>query len=475
MYQDKKSKADKRKSLTEKDTSGAMAVVPKRAYVEDAPEGDDSQAMMVIDVPPRAPTPPPAPDNTAEMADNVNVFDFLVSDASPSASKRREERSHEQRMVEHPVHYGNGDYSRLSHHSHPNGSQYMDHGFSYGNTPVASSFSRYDSWHDLADSKHAHDLPANAYVTPAPKEHRKDGKERRKRVSIVESSEKKRKRLEVEDLDLSSTKRPLPHDLTMTDAPSDPVILHSGLTGGLNKLVTDTDFFEDRIDAGPTPVLSPAKRTRRSSDVGKAEHRKSTSAPYNTITVKPSDVTTSSHHRHDRKKHHDDNRGSTTADTHIRPRHARSPERSDSYESHRHRRTAARSPERNKHYDSRSDRQRADHHRAHHRNSVSSDDQPRRKSQRVLEYAPDRRSERPASVQPHATNQIVSYKSRAEVFLSFIEKGPESERGDSLNKVLKRYHRERHVRGDEKEEDNKELWKILRLRRNERGEIVLFM
>ena len=72
-------------------------------------------------------------------------------------------------------------------------------------------------------------------------------------------------------------------------------------------------------------------------------------------------------------------------------------------------------------------------------------------------------------------NQIVSYSSRADLFLSFIKKGPDSERGCSINKVLKRYHRERDVRGEQKEDDNKELWKALRMRKNERGEIVLFI
>jgi cell growth-regulating nucleolar protein len=69
----------------------------------------------------------------------------------------------------------------------------------------------------------------------------------------------------------------------------------------------------------------------------------------------------------------------------------------------------------------------------------------------------------------------VTYKSRADLFMSFITKGPDSERGCSINKVLKRFHRERDVRGEAKEDEDKELWKSLRLRRNDRGEIVLFI
>jgi cell growth-regulating nucleolar protein len=45
-----------------------------------------------------------------------------------------------------------------------------------------------------------------------------------------------------------------------------------------------------------------------------------------------------------------------------------------------------------------------------------------------------------------------------------------------MNKALKRYHRERTASGDGlgKLTEEKELWRSLRLRKNERGEIVLF-
>ena len=55
-----------------------------------------------------------------------------------------------------------------------------------------------------------------------------------------------------------------------------------------------------------------------------------------------------------------------------------------------------------------------------------------------------------------------------------MTKGPESESGCSVNKALKRYHRERGEKvGAEKQVEEKELWKSLRLRRNERGEVVV--
>jgi cell growth-regulating nucleolar protein len=66
---------------------------------------------------------------------------------------------------------------------------------------------------------------------------------------------------------------------------------------------------------------------------------------------------------------------------------------------------------------------------------------------------------------------------RAELFMSLINKGPDSERGVSVNKALKRYHRERHERREDdlhKADEEKELWKDVRLKKNDRGEIVLF-
>jgi cell growth-regulating nucleolar protein len=58
--------------------------------------------------------------------------------------------------------------------------------------------------------------------------------------------------------------------------------------------------------------------------------------------------------------------------------------------------------------------------------------------------------------------------------MSFVEKSVETERGCSVHKALRRYHRER---GDKtsKGQEEKELWRDLRLRVNDRGEVVLFV
>lgn len=424
----KANKGEKRKYIGANSQYDSQAMVPRGAYVEDAPE-DDSQAIAVVDVPPRAPTPPPA---AASLEDeHVNVFDFLVTEDTPNGNRLALNASSEKRMLQESQ-YMNGDaqytqHSQYSQQSNGHKPQYLQHGFSYGNAPVEPGFERYDSWQNMTESQQSQALmPPPPYVTPAPDRNRKDRKEKH----TVEKSDKKRKRHQVEDLDLSSAKRPTSRQAEIVDPPtngSGSRVLHSGLTGGLQKLVTDPDFYEDRIDAGPTPT-SPMKRSKRDKDV-RDDRRKSSYTSYSTA------------------------KSSTSR-------------RSDDRSSQRRARSQEREIRPQYHDDKLQSRRR-------HRDSESSSDQHRAsKHLKAIDYQP---SSRPSSVQPTSKNQIVTYNSRAELFLSLINKGPESQNGLSINKVLKRYHREREVRGEEKEEEDKELWKNLRLRRNERGEIVLFL
>ncbi|KAG6019344.1 hypothetical protein E4U19_006803 [Claviceps sp. Clav32 group G5] len=72
--------------------------------------------------------------------------------------------------------------------------------------------------------------------------------------------------------------------------------------------------------------------------------------------------------------------------------------------------------------------------------------------------------------------QLVVFKPRADAFLSCVNKGSQSEKGCSMNKALKRFHRDRQASGSNmaKAKEEKELWRTLRMRRNKDGEIVLF-
>ena len=441
LYREKKPKAEKRKSLNGPDAT-STGMVPRKAYFEDVPEGgDDSQVIAVVDVPPRAPTPPPAAPPPAELTQDVNVFDFLVTADVSKGTAKLPAPPNKERAIEKPARHTNGDVQHYQQppnthdhkHFHPNnheaGIYYEQNGFAYGNGPVPPSMGRYDSWPTFVEGR-----PSSAYIdpafkTPAPKEHRKD-----KRVKLT--SEKKRKRYLVEELDLSTNRRPSSRDEPMSDAAvidgSGGRVLHSGLTGGLSRLITDVDFQDDRINAGPTPS-SPVKRSKRNNDTSattttKNDRRKSSYASYSTTTTKAPLAK-------------------------VRTR-SRSPDRAPSRnvdETHRrHRRRDS--------YDSDDDR-------PGHQRTASS-----RTQTKAIEYPPAR----PGSVQPHADNQIVAYNSRADLFMSFV-KGPESLHGASINKILKRYHRERDVRSDDREDDDKELWKALRVRKNDRGEIVLFV
>ena len=167
-------------------------MVTRNAYVEDAPEGEDSQAIAVVDVPPTAPTPPPAQE---ALPAGVNVFDFLVSEETPNGSRRELQADSGAKMIEAHTHYANED-SQYSQYSNGDGTQYMQHGWSYGYAPVQPTFERYDSWQNMAESQHSQGLMLPpAYVTPGPKN---DKSERREKVK-TEKSDKKRKRHHVED------------------------------------------------------------------------------------------------------------------------------------------------------------------------------------------------------------------------------------------------------------------------------------
>ena len=273
---------------------------------------------------------------------------------------------------------------------------FEENGFSYGAEPVCI----------------VHEDVRQAYATPAPKRD-KDGKrikDKDREVKERKSTDKKRKRHHVEELDLSAA-RPSSHerDEIMEDAPP---VLHSGLTGGLTRLLSNSEFppspdYSGGDGAGfEASPLSPLKRTRTTIGNGKARTR-TTSALVRTRKISSSTRTSdeSRPRKHHRKHHH------------------------------------------------------------HHHDVLL--ETPSRTLKAIGYHAPDA---------DDSQQQLVVYRTRAEHFLSFVQKGPDSEHGCSINKALKRYHRERGEQGLGlgKAEEEKELWKSLRLRKNERGEVVVF-
>ncbi|KAK3394246.1 hypothetical protein B0H63DRAFT_40917 [Podospora didyma] len=342
------------------------------AYVEDIPDeyeswrdyeqhsDDDDRSAHPL---PEAPTPPSA------VQDSVNVFDFLVANATPTASSLSLPATAPVPLSEETAlvrfdYEANGLVDSLTD---------LDEAamVEYGSGPVPGSFE-----------------------TPAPKAMRKKNKDGDREVK----KDKKRKRLHVET------------DQIMTDAPP---VLHSGLTGGLNRLMSRPSVFPPSPDysggdVAETPA-SPLKKSKHSK-----HHKPSrTEGLGNSLMAM---IAAGSKPKTKKRK-------STTSTSASTSTKKKSQKRLDST-----------------------------------------------KEPRLLEFA------RPGSKDSKEGNEMVIFKPRADQFLSFVNKGPESERGCSMNKALKRFHRERTASGTSlsKLMEEKELWRSLRMRKNERGEIVLF-
>ena len=373
---------------------------PQKAYVEDASDPDTGNTVSIVAPPPEAPAPPPA-------VPAVNVFDFLVPEETPSKS-----------MAYTPSIIGSeiGRKQTIT-ETDP---EYDRSGVSYGRDPIPSTRRK--------------ERPRVEYITPS-------GKDLHSDLTTKSSDMKKRKRHHVENLDLSTTRRDSSEDAPMSDAPPPPPprhsqqqqrVLHSGLTGGLNRLLSKSAFSPSLDDSNDPP--SPVKRSRPGS-----------SSMSQSLIVKERD-------RSDRRAPPAPTLTSTAL---TKPAHRRESDESK--------------PRRKKH--------RSSHHHHHY------DDDPNTSRHHHKERKPQKTIEHPASSkgQNGESQQLIPYRSRADLFMSFVNKGEESERGMSVHKALKRYHRERGgggramMRTADKGEEEKELWKGLRLRRNERGEVVLFL
>ncbi|KAK0632118.1 hypothetical protein B0T14DRAFT_420047 [Immersiella caudata] len=377
LYRNKKAKTTQNASApTSAPANKAMA---HAAYVEDVADeyeawrdyeqaSDDNRSAA--SPPPEAPTPPSANEP------NVNVFDYLIANPTPTASSLSlpatapVQHNEDTQLVRFD--YGARGLDELD---------MEDAMIQYSSGPVATNFQ-----------------------TPAPKGERKKAKHTESEIK----KDKKRKRLHIET------------DQVMTDAPP---VLHSGLTGGLNRLMSRPSVFPPSPDYsggdGPeaeTPA-SPLKKSKHS-------------------------------------KHHKASRGEGIGNS-IMAMIAGGPTAKPS--------KSKSSKKRKSSTDSTS--------KSSKKKSQKRLEAP--KEQKLLEYRPGSKDSKEGD---NPVGQMVVYKPRADHFLSFVSKGPESERGCSVNKALKRYHRERSESGTSlsKLMEEKELWRSLRMRKNERGEIVLF-
>ncbi|KAJ8120171.1 hypothetical protein O1611_g10432 [Lasiodiplodia mahajangana] len=372
----------KRQKPNQTETSSYQDTMAHRAYVEDATEEyekyQDYQDYEVREseadggnsynaMPPMAPMPPPAVPDDA----NVNVFTYLV-DGTPNASNVNFPPQ------QTPAGLGGG---RQLIRFESDASNYVDE-------------SGY-----MVDEGAMGQYPI-AYETPAPKAHRKKTKDSELKKN------KKRKQLHIETSPAALESR---NDEVMTDAPP---VLHSGLTGGLNRMMRPSQF-------PPSPDYSggDAAEPSPTGSIKKKKHSKS-SKPRRTESF-----------------------GSSlkalvagTSKAKVSKKRKQSSERKE-----KKRRT--------------------------HRHSTSE------KVPKLIEYRAKSGDEKGDD-----SGAMIVYRPRSDLFLSLCTKGPESERGCSVNKALKRYHRERTSSGTSlsKGMEEKELWRSLRMRRNERGEIVLF-
>ncbi|RWA04990.1 hypothetical protein EKO27_g10115 [Xylaria grammica] len=356
LYKPKRQKPNQTEAPFNQDT------MAHRAYVEDAAEEYEEYNYQDYEVResaegeggysytamPAAPMPPPA------VADdvNVNVFDYML-EATPTASKVNFQPQ------ETPTGYGGG---RQLIRFENDASNFVD-----------------ESGYMVDDG--AMGQYSTAYETPAPKSHRKKTKDAERELK----KDKKRKRLHIETSPDALEPRT---DEVMTDAPP---VLHSGLTGGLNRMMRPSQF-------PPSPDYS-------GGDVAKLPRQPCLKALV-----------------------------SGTSKSKVSKKRKHSSERKE-----KKRRT--------------------------HSHSSS------RKNPKLIEYRAKSGDE-----QGDESGALIVYRPRSDLFLSFCTKGPESDRGCSVNKALKRYHRERSKSETSlsKGMEEKELWRSLRMRRNERGEIVLF-
>ncbi|GAB1194113.1 hypothetical protein APSETT444_003354 [Aspergillus pseudonomiae] len=418
-------------------------------YVEDAPESDKSKEN--ISALPTAPTPP-VTSGTPQRDDSkqVNVFDFLVAEKTPNASKVSLNQPKEQmQMVDHApsvfeaskalAHYEPGGADEDKQYDLP----YEENGYSYGSGPIPPS---------AYPSKAAN--ASMEFMTPAPK--KKKDRSRKTETGAV-TSEKKRKRhnedQELEDADTPMMEAPS----SVVNHPGTPMLNHSGLTGGLSRMLRSPSL-EAENDHADHPrrryqdPSSPIKRTRRDdkdgSDAGLGISMKNRAERLvSSMFGGPAES----------------KRGSSD-DGDVRSR--------------------------------KSNRVASDSHKSKRKSSAQMDGRP---SQRLkqIEYVNGSRTESPRG---DDGRQVVVYgqpnipsdlqRQMASHFLSLVTKGPESQRGFSVNKVLKRFHRDftdefdddrgreqGRSRADHEQrgEDEKDLWRTLRIKRNDRGEIVLFM
>ncbi|KAL4949909.1 hypothetical protein BDW69DRAFT_173341 [Aspergillus filifer] len=426
-------------------------------YVEDAP---DSQTNLV----PTAPTPPNPNESKQPVQEGakVNVFDFLVDEKTPNASKvslvppkeQMQMKDHAPSVFETSQALARAQADDSDDESKEYDVAYEEHGFSYGAGPIEPP-----AYHN---NKAA--AISTEFMTPAPKKKKDRRSERQKSPPTlnVTTSEKKRKR-HIDDHDPTDADTPmLEAPSSVLNHPGTPMLSHSGLTGGLDRMLRspslDGEVSENPRRRYQDSSSSPLKRSRHDDKEGHGDAGLGISIKNRAERLVSSMFTGSSVS------------GSSVNGNENEPRKAK--------KTHKIRDQPA--P--------------ADGMKTKRKISAQTEgDRPSRRLKKIEHpergYSPrdDERGEMVVYRQENHPDEM--QRQMASHFLSLVTKGPESSRGFSVNKVLKRFHKDfsdeydndrgrgqgrsradREQRGD----DEKDLWRTLRVKQNDRGEIVLF-
>ncbi|EAW11881.1 LYAR-type C2HC zinc finger protein [Aspergillus clavatus NRRL 1] len=429
-------------------------------YVEDATDVDVPKA----NAPPPAPTPPrteKAAAAKAETSKSVNVFDYLVTADTPNASKVSLGGPKEQmQMVDHApsVFETSKALARVESDNDEEKKSYdvayEENGFSYGAGPIEPG---------VYPSKAPN--VSMEFLTPAPKK-KKDRLRASEKGSATTSDKKRKRRTDDVDMDVDTPLVEAPS--SVVNHPGTPMLNHSGLTGGLSRMLRSPSAETDDDDQPkqgarqryPDPS-SPIKRSRRDDQEGEKDGGLGISMKNKAGRLVSSmfggSVASGSSVTNDDKASNDARRSKKTA-------RVRSPSGQVATS------------------DSRKSKRKS--------SAQTGGDRPTQRLKQI-EYDQPQRDESGREVVVYGQPNIPSELQRqmASHFLSLVTKGPESSRGFSMNKILKRFHRDitdefdadrgrdqGRSRADRERrvDDEKELWRTLRVKQNERGEIVLF-
>ena len=457
--------------ILEPTEANAVAVVKRQPYVEDEEDGG-----VTFEAPPHVPTPPSAvPEkrgsNTAGNRDSV--FDYMVADDQPNTpqilfgKKSKDDKEMSMKNGAPSVFTDSRASSRNGYRNEEERKQsqeYDERGFSYGSGTINPR-----PYSEVNPSMASLD-----FMTPAARATRTKLNGEMKGHSRQNSgSEKKRKR----DTDVLSDTPMTDVQLVRTEV-NTPAVAHSGLTGGLGRMMTndheeilyarspdrDRERGRDERDRSRRTEkredpASPLKRSRHSRDDNglgisiKGRAVKALSAVGGAFVASGGSEVSKTRRR------------ASSSDHGQRGSHERDGERRESkkHKVHRHNGTSRdniqpRSKRRgsNASPDSQRHKLKAIEYKKHDDSVSDSDYEDRNGNAKMVVFGAEAKLQK-----------------RCEVFLSNIP-GDEVGKGYSVHKALKRWHKQcdtgRSGRGDEEGD----LWRGLRLRRNDRGEVVIF-